>query len=155
MVAGVTSAPNRQVLTHVTPRAQTGDVAWKLFHELTGPDRTHRPFIADGTSRTTLPLWSLPHRSPHMQHLRPRPTLLRQRLCAASACLLLACRRATLSEQLAWSSRSRRSPTALPRPASESDASGFPTSGPTCSTADKPNAVCRNHIAAGLALPFL
>jgi len=116
---------------------------------------THRLFLADGTPGTTLPLRWLPHSGAHLQSLRPRPALLRRRVCARGACPLHARSRAALSSESAWSPCPCRAPAQLPRPAGESDASGFPTHGDVCSTAGEPNVVCRNRITAALALPFL
>lgn len=140
-------------MSRPVPRRAT--LRGKYFTNRPTLSSTHRLFLADGTPRTTLLVRPLPRSGAQLQRLRPRPALLRQRVRARGACSLRARSRAALSGECAWSPRPCCAPAQLPCSASESDASGFPIPGDACSTVGEPNVVCRNRIAAALALPFL
>lgn len=114
-----------------------------------------RHLMTDGTTRTTLSLRALPHRGADLQLLRPRPALLRGRLCAAGASPFSTQGRSALPSQCARSACPRRAAESLPCPTQQSDASGFPTTGDGCSTAGEPARACKSRIAVARALPFL
>jgi hypothetical protein len=155
LVAGATPAQTDKFLPMSRPVPSWATLRGKYFTNRPILSSTHRLFLADGTPGTTLPLRWLPHSGAHLQSLRPQPALLRRRVCARGACPLRAQSRGALSGESAWSPCPCRTSEAIPHPAGESDASGFPTPGDACSTAGEPNVVCKNRTSAAVALPFL
>jgi hypothetical protein len=123
------TGPNRQASSDVAPRSPLtagDDVAREVCHGAAFPASPHWPTTANGHSRTTLPVRALPHRRSYLQPLRSWQPLLHIHLRRAGPSMRHSCRRPPLSGQSLRPSRPRGTPASLPRPAAESDASGFP-----------------------------
>ena len=127
---------NLQASSDAAPRSPLPGTTLRAKYVMTQafPALTPLALTANGPSRKTLPVRRLPHGCADLQPLRSRPPLLHHDLRRRSPPSRPACGRQPLSSQPARPSRACPAAAPLPGQSAESDASGFPTCGPACST---------------------
>ncbi len=108
---------------------------------------------ADGHARKTLSVCSLPHRRADLQPLRSRQPLLHPALCRTRTAASAARRKPSLSDQFARAHRPRPAAAPLPDQKTKSDASGFPSPAPGCSTGARTDAASPSTARTLLPLP--
>jgi hypothetical protein len=108
---------------------------------------------ADGHAWKTLSVCPLSLCRGDLQSLRSRQPLLHPALCRTSTAPISARHRQTLSSRPARAHRPRPAAAPLPGPSANSDASGFPTPAPGCSTGARTDAAGQFPARTLLPLP--
>ena len=116
---------NRQVRIDAVPHTVPSTHAGALFQALRTSSMCGRT-CAGGSASPAVRVRALPRSSADLQLLRPRPDLLRRRLCTGGAISRPARGRPALPDEPSRSAGPRSTGASLACPAKERDASGFP-----------------------------
>ena len=132
--------PPSQTRCRAPQPPKTATLPAKYFTKRALPSTRPSAQTADGHAWKTLSVCRLPHRRADMQPLRARQPLLHPALCRTRTAASAARRGSSLSDQFARAHRPRSAAAPLPVQKPSSDASGFPTPNPGCSTGARTDA---------------